>query len=310
MINKTLMQDVGVFCYARTVISRQWCKRIAKRNMTVRTPYGFEFMIDPNIPFTFEVCTRKWHEDWGTEVVLANMIDGGDFIDVGANIGVYEATFAPISRRVYAFEPDQKFFGLLKRNTQTYSNVHIFPMAVSNKAGTTYFESPGASLRSGGLKDSRDDLGSGTITFPVETTTLDEFVGSRNIEPTCIKIDTDGTETEVLLGAREVLNTWRPVVCTEFGHQIDPERCGRELQKLLSDARYSVFGFVRASRTEYTPPIFVKIADSDVGNVWAKMFLLVPAEKVERVQRFVGANGLRLPWSQVKGQKEIPAKIS
>lgn len=310
MINWTVLHDVGVGRYTRTVVMRQWSKRVAHRQIKTTTPFGFEFRIDPRIPFTFEIWPSKWRMDWGTEVLLAALTDGRDFIDIGANIGYYSAVFAPLSRRVFAFEPDQKFNATLRQNISPYSNVELIPMAVSDKEGELCFETPVNNFESGGLQGLRNDIPRGTKAFAIESTTLDAFVRAHSVDPGCIKIDTDGSETEVLLGGRNVLLTKRPVVCTEFGHQVDVQMSVAAVSEVLSEAHYRVFAFVRASRDHWTPPLLTEVSLSDLSRYWAKMFVLVPEERAGSVEPLLGTNGLRMSWDDIQARLLRRAAVS
>jgi hypothetical protein len=75
-------------------------------------------------------------------------------------------------------------------------------------------------------------------TCPVDVITVDEFVGKREIQVEAIKIDVEGFDWEVLLGAERTLRTQSPIVLTE----LKPTRMFYEFMDALS---YAVFAFVK-----------------------------------------------------------------
>lgn len=303
MIHWTVLHDAGFMRYAQTVLRRQWSKRVLGRDIQTKTPFGSPFSIDVRIPFTFEILSAQWRMDWGSEVLLALLTEGQDFIDVGANIGYYSVLFAPICGRVFAFEPDAKFLPTLRRNVKGYENIEVLALALFNQEGPLTFETPAHTFNSGGLAGTRGDLTVETRTVVVRGTTLDKFLKERAIERCSIKIDTDGSEAEVLLGGLDALMRLRPIICTEFGHQVDPESSTARLLEILTKAKYCIFAFARGSRDHWTPPVLIEIPLHDFQRHWVKMFLLVPEERAAEARAFLGVNGLHLSWDQVRPRR-------
>lgn len=66
----------------------------------------------------------------------------------------------------------------------------------------------------------------------IPTTTLDQYVADNGIVPKLIKIDTEGSEIRVLLGAKETLRQHRPVLVMEF-NPTAAENAGVSIQALL-----------------------------------------------------------------------------
>jgi FkbM family methyltransferase len=139
---------------------------------------------------------------------LGKMEIAGSVIDVGANIGNHTIFFSKImNKKVYAFEPHDKAYSVLKLNIST-NGVRdlVIPIekAISSKNGTVGIYSPEADNL--GMAKT---VGSGTIT----ATTLDNEIGSEKIG--LIKIDIEGHELEALKGAQRILKTHRPVLVIE-----------------------------------------------------------------------------------------------
>jgi FkbM family methyltransferase len=134
---------------------------------------------------------------------------GQTFIDVGVNKGDFSLVAARMvgaNGRVLAFEPEptnchwiEKSIGL-----NGYTNVQLFPIALSDRSGTADLylgqKSGWHSLLAG-----HADRDCGTIT--VATRTLDEMVGEQRHDSRVdlIKIDVEGAELLVLRGAVDTL---------------------------------------------------------------------------------------------------------
>jgi FkbM family methyltransferase len=145
--------------------------------------------------------------------------------DVGANYGDVAIELADCFEKVYAFEPcDESYKGLCSLNNPRIEPVH---KAVSDHDGTTELYVMSNSIQTGQLTS---EVGSpswgwmlGKRTVPCVK--LDTFAAEHGY-PDMIKIDTEGGELRVLLGAIEVLKR-KPMLYIEVhnsqnGEQIIP----------------------------------------------------------------------------------------
>lgn len=144
---------------------------------------------------------------------------GGDFVDVGAHIGLYAVSVAQhISGRVLALEPNPASFARLCENIALNgaANVTAERVAASNQRGHASLHLPdhGDSSWSTLVEDRLDD----TTAVNVETSTLDYEVERHALRPAVVKIDVEGAETAVLEGAQHVL-AQRPALFLELVEQ-------------------------------------------------------------------------------------------
>lgn len=135
-----------------------------------------------------------------------------DAVDVGAYAGVYTMRLAKLARTVYAFEPDVEMAAMLQRAVP--ANVRVSSNAVSDRQGTAEFHVP--------LSKGRRAVTCGSLVVPqgcdyevrtVKTTTLDAALANADVG--YIKIDVEGTEQWVLLGAQQLIARCRPVILAE-----------------------------------------------------------------------------------------------
>lgn len=146
-----------------------------------------------------------WHEG-EYRAFRAALGRGQIALDVGANVGCYSILFgqwAGHTGRVFAFEPDPVSLQGLKRHIELNGLSDCVvpePLAVSFTSGHATFAAEGASGMHRLASTSNKSAG-----YEVATTTLDAFCAEQKISPTLIKIDVEGSELDVLRGARETL---------------------------------------------------------------------------------------------------------
>lgn len=125
--------------------------------------------------------------------------------DIGANVGAYAFVAASLGHKVYAFEPPGPTFERLEANIDLNPELGVFAYDVllgdSNAAVDFSLSSlePGAALHALG--------GGGQHVRRLEMKTLDLVVATLNLPyPEAMKIDVDGNELRVLLGAEICLS--------------------------------------------------------------------------------------------------------
>ena len=149
---------------------------------------------------------------------LDNYLKEGDvYFDIGANVGVF--TIYPAKRyhdiQIFAFEPDGSNLALLKENlieNNIKENVLTYGLGISNSVGLSKLHiqdlTPGSALQT---EDKNIIKTSVTGNFPIVwtegifTVTIDYFCKELNVIPNVIKIDTDGNENKILMGAKTIL---------------------------------------------------------------------------------------------------------
>jgi FkbM family methyltransferase len=148
-------------------------------------------------------------------LTLAERFECLDFVDVGANIGIYSVTLAGSNtiERVFSFEPDAENISRLMANValnRRQDKIRSFQMALSHTAGKARFF---VSRAKRGFDCNKYNTGTNSLGFnpdrhsdqvEVEMTRGDEVLpfSSRRI---LIKIDTEGHELSVLQGLTALL---------------------------------------------------------------------------------------------------------
>lgn len=128
----------------------------------------------------------------------------GNFFDIGANVGSYAFVAAANGHKVYAFEPPGPTFDRLEENVNLNLPLQVFcfPVLLGDEEKTVRFsfssKEPGAALHK---------LGWGPRSEAMKMTRLDDFIPKKHLPwPDYIKLDVDGSELRVLIGAQEALS--------------------------------------------------------------------------------------------------------
>jgi FkbM family methyltransferase len=161
-------------------------------------------------------------------------------VDVGANMGHILAAMVagcPQGRHV-AFEPVPQLAQDLRRR---FPGVDVRQQGVADTPGRTKFTVvPGKPSRSGISATLDLTLDAAVEELEIEVTTLDEAL-PEELRPALVKVDVEGGELEVLLGARRLLGEHRPILALEhqYGRRPDPDRTLR-IHDLLTELGYEL----------------------------------------------------------------------
>jgi FkbM family methyltransferase len=172
------------------------------------------------------------------ELLRSELYDG-DFVDVGAHVGLYTAVAASETRgRVLALEPNPAARGQLVENVRlnAFTNVVVVPKAAAAIPGRAQLHVPATP------DPSFSSLGAGRFAegqpIEVEVTTVDSEVEAHELRPTIVKIDVEGGELDVVGGMSRTITEHRPKLLVEVS-----EESARELARRLDG--YSGFRVAR-----------------------------------------------------------------
>jgi len=149
-------------------------------------------------------------------------------IDAGANIGVFSLYAAKLgAKRVYAFEPVKETYKILKENIRINNMENIIVpvnMALGDSAGksTIFFDEAGEGTASL-LQEGLERMPKKKRSQKVRVTTIDSFMGGK-CKTGFIKMDVEGYEEKVLLGARKTIRKYKPVLSFSAYHKKDDKK--------------------------------------------------------------------------------------
>jgi FkbM family methyltransferase len=137
----------------------------------------------------------------------------GEFLDVGANVGVYALYASRFFGKVIALEPHPEAAQMLKLGLR--GNVEVLQIAASDVDGKAALSIP--------YRDGHDVVTRSSLQLDAnpEFLTREVEVDLKPVDSLhfkhlcCIKIDVEGHELSVLNGARKTLEKFRPMVIIE-----------------------------------------------------------------------------------------------
>ena len=211
--------------------------------------------------------------------------DDGIFFDVGANMGVRSLLPLSEGRKCVLFEPNPRLRcfteRVLERNRLSPYEVHN--ICLSNVVGTQSFFLTESSYTSSLHRENAAAFGP-VEEVAVPTTTLDAWCESHPElpHPSVIKIDVEGADYEVLVGAERVIKAAHPVILIELAWT--PAERQRSFD-LLADHGYSAFGILNTSRLK-----LVQLSrDSQSCYAASNNYVFVNDESlVEQLKRYCG----------------------
>lgn len=166
--------------------------------------------------------SRLWLGSYEVEwmKLAGELVSEGDTVfDIGANAGIFMLLFSQLvgrSGHVASFEPSGTNVDYLRKHIllNDAGNVTVVEAAVTSSCGVAHFE-PTTTSSTGHLAEK------GPV--EVRTTTIDAFVAATGRRPDVMKIDVEGEELEVLVGAEQTLSRVRPRILLE-AHSADLSR--------------------------------------------------------------------------------------
>jgi FkbM family methyltransferase len=183
---------------------------------------------------------KNSRDDEALRSLIRSLPSDADCVDVGANMGHILAAMVescPDGRHV-AFEPVPQLAQDLRRR---FPRVDVRAQGVADVPGRTSFTMVPAKPSRSGISATLDlAVDAAVEEIEIEVTTLDEALPADYV-PALIKVDVEGGELEVLLGARRVLGQHRPILALEhqYGRRSDPERTLR-IHDVLTGLGYEV----------------------------------------------------------------------
>ena len=223
----------------------------------------------------------------------------GHFIDVGANIGLYSIIASSLidDGLIYAFEPSSMTYNKLVYNIllNKISNIKSFKLALSdedNPSVTLYKNPKGFELFDSLIKPDRDYYSEELV----QTTSLDAFILKNAIqinEIQFIKIDVEGVEYEVLMGATSILKNGKHIIfLVEFNHDYKDEssHCNKVFM-LFKQYNFSCY--------EYLPKSKVLADVENLKNNFMGNFFVFHDSNIKNIGIILQNEGIKLE-SRVK----------
>lgn len=188
---------------------------------------------------------------------LRRHLNGGTFVDVGANVGLFTISLADKISHALLFEPNPLAATRARENLQL--NVlpfEVLELALSDCEGRVSFENNG-----GVSTVNRTVAGFNTSvpTIEVQRTAFDQFLSGRRLPApiTVVKIDVEGHENSVLRGMSRCLQSDRPLVMFEYLERTNL----KETFEIFTSVKYRVFFLPEIDKAEWATQSIAPLQD-------------------------------------------------
>jgi FkbM family methyltransferase len=175
----------------------------------------------------------RWY-DLEMQLLMAELVEPGEtIVDVGANRGAFALAASRVvgsSGKVICFEPNPNCIKILEdeiKLNQIY-NISLYQCGLAQKDDTLALTVPVINSGEGSFGRSQYE---DNLVFSVSVHRGDDILS--DYEPSLIKIDVEGFETNVILGLSKTIERLSPVVITE----VEPshlERASSSVEELKS----------------------------------------------------------------------------
>jgi FkbM family methyltransferase len=214
--------------------------------------YGIKLNLNPHEYIDDVILKSGFYESEITEEILKHIKNGDVFWDIGANIGIHSLAIkrAIPGSTVYSFEPNPKTLGLLYDNVKLNNlDIKICGFALYDKAGLMDLH----------IADGNSGMSTLTpwhaLTYSSTAqclTTTGDFLLQQGFEtPTVIKLDTEGSELNILNGCKDILssNTLK-VIILEAKNDLLNDLSNEKTISILNE--YGFHKVIKLSRNEDT----------------------------------------------------------
>ena len=244
---------------------------------------GLNVNIVPNDDLSRVLYVSGTYEPLSLLAMHQLLPEGGVFVDVGANAGVFSmlaSRWVGPRGRVFSFEPNAREFARLDDHValNALGNVTTIRKVVADRSA--WFDLRVAQFPHAGHNTTADRFAYDGVaaerTERVEGITLDQFIADAGVSRLdLVKVDVEGGERAVLDGAVQVMAAYRPAWIMEVSRPAlaNQRTSAGDLLRRLSAASYRPLNRVSLVESSHdTPP-----AEDPSDNLIA-----VPAERTER----------------------------
>jgi len=161
---------------------------------------------------------------------------GKQFLDIGANVGLYAIRLAKNFEQIITVEPHPVNNYILRKNIElnNLNNVSMLEVAAWRRADILYFnQMTSDSLAADATVKENSDKNAVVPPFPVLAVPLDDY----NFSPDFIKMDIEGGEFEAIYGLIETIKRSKPIMLIEV-HQPPTGRTIAEFNDIMISIGY------------------------------------------------------------------------
>jgi len=191
-----------------------------------KTFFGEELQIRlPAATDVYLMGAKSHHSELRLAKFMISQLKPSDhFLDIGAHFGYFSLLAAKLCEhgKILSVDASKASFELLTLNTKNRKNINALNLAIAAEAGMLKFYEFNTKYSEYNSKDIEQYKTEPWFNsnlpneISIEATTIDLLLESAEINPKIIKIDVEGAEAEVILGAHSYLGSHHPMVVMEY----------------------------------------------------------------------------------------------
>jgi len=188
-------------------------------------PNGVVVFDETDIISSYVLRGLEWEPDI-CELMAQQYEPGTDVLDIGANLGLNSISMhkrVPITGTLHLFEPQPDVFTMMKHNTRHIPSRKLYNMCLGSHASVLQFEQYHVNVGGTfmfGEGGCRNDLKIYPMTqnnmVSVAAVGLDMIDLCVDRKISLVKMDVEGSEYNVLKGARKTLQYYKPTLLIEI----------------------------------------------------------------------------------------------
>lgn len=176
----------------------------------------FKIFLDPeNNGVDRDIFTYKHYEPHILRAIRKNLDKDSIFLDIGGNIGQHSLFSSYFAKKVYSFEPITRIYNQMLSSINMNNIFNVVPYNIGIGDENTSLDIFGSDINMGG-----SSLITSENRYKVQTVKifkLDDVFDKIGIEKVdLIKIDVEGFELQVLMGAKETIDMYKPKILIEY----------------------------------------------------------------------------------------------
>lgn len=214
---------------------------LSLERVQIRNKFGTQLLIDPLDFIGHEICSSGSYETSTVALATRLMEQGGVFIDVGANFGLFTFTIASEQNtRCIAVDASPVASMQFRQNLllNDFGNITFVCAAITSEHQLRFLYTP-IDSNLGTTRITCEERLNATL---ASTTTIDEVLSTLRVSSVeLLKIDVEGAELDVLEGTDLRSSVAPKNIIMEYTTGVTPERNLRKIYELLCNAGYQSF---------------------------------------------------------------------
>ena len=209
-------------------------KKVFSNSQIQKSAEGILYWIQPHSALDNQILKRGHIDDWDfLKKIIGYIPKDAIIFDIGANVGLLSLPLAKLvvpHGKVFAYEPDSENFNQLKKNIQIneLENLIPLPLALQDNTHVTtlQFHIRRSIDGDGNLNRGLSSLKAISLheknVVSVQASTVDAQVQQLHLPRVdFMKIDVEGAETQVLMGAQKTITSFHPLIQYEYNNSLD-----------------------------------------------------------------------------------------